>query len=69
MTETARTVIVIDSAESRFQPRAGALIRASEHILIHRAVGETFWSSPGGRVEFHEAGAEGIRHFVRQDAV
>lgn len=67
MTETARTMIVIDTAESRFQLRAGALIRSSDHILIHRAVGETFWSLPGGRVEFHEAGAETLAREIEEE--
>ncbi len=67
MAETARTMIVMDSAESRFQLRAGALIRSGSHILVHRVVGDRYWSLPGGRVEFHEAGAETLAREIEEE--
>ncbi len=67
MAETARTMIVMDSGESRFQLRAGALIRHGSHILVHRALTDSFWSLPGGRVEFHEAGAETLAREIEEE--
>ena len=68
MTQATRTMIVMDAGESRFQLRAGALIRSNGHILIHRAVGDPFWVLPGGRVEFHEAGAETLAREIQTAA-
>ncbi|KAA1180193.1 NUDIX domain-containing protein [Rhizobium tropici] len=67
MTETQRTMIVLDSGESRFQLRAGALIRSNDHILIHRTLADKLWSLPGGRVEFHEAGAETLAREIEEE--
>jgi len=67
MTENARTMLVMDAGDSRFQFRAGALIRSNGHILIHRAVGDPFWALPGGRVEFHEAGAETLAREIEEE--
>ncbi|MGG6894264.1 NUDIX hydrolase [Rhizobium sp. BR 315] len=67
MTDNARTMIVMDAGISRFQLRAGALIRSNGHLLIHRAVGDAFWSLPGGRVEFHEAGAETLAREIEEE--
>ncbi|ARM87305.1 NUDIX hydrolase domain-containing protein [Rhizobium sp. CIAT894] len=67
MDDAARTMIVLDASNSRFQLRAGALIRSHGHILIHRVVGDTFWVLPGGRVEFHEAGAETLAREIEEE--
>jgi len=67
MTEATRTMIVMDSENSRFQYRAGAMIRHGDHILIHRAVADPFWSLPGGRIEFHEAGAETLAREIEEE--
>jgi len=67
MAEIARTMIVMDSGNSRFQLRSGALIRHGDHILIHRALADTFWSLPGGRVEFHEASAETLAREIEEE--
>ncbi len=60
-------MVVMDAGESRFQLRAGGLIRTNGHILIHRAVGDPFWVLPGGRVEFHEAGAETLAREIEEE--
>jgi len=67
MTQATRTMIVMDAGESRFQLRAGALIRSNGHALIHRAVGDPFWVLPGGRIEFHEAGAETLAREIEEE--
>lgn len=67
MADNARTMIVMNAGDARFQLRAGALIRSNGHILIHRAVGDQFWVLPGGRVEFHEAGAETLAREIDEE--
>jgi 8-oxo-dGTP pyrophosphatase MutT (NUDIX family) len=67
MSEMSRTMIVMDAGTSRFQFRAGALIRCNGHILVHRAVTDPGWSLPGGRVEFHEAGAEALSREIMEE--
>lgn len=63
----ARTMIVMDAAGARFQFRVGALIRSHGHILIHRNVNDPFWALPGGRVEFHESGAEALAREINEE--
>lgn len=60
-------MIVMDAGSSRFQFRAGALIWCSGHLLLHRAVSDPCWSLPGGRVEFHEAGAETLAREIAEE--
>lgn len=67
MDASARTMIVMDVGTSRFQCRAGALIWAEGHILIHRTVGDTYWSLPGGRIELHESGAEALAREIEEE--
>jgi 8-oxo-dGTP pyrophosphatase MutT (NUDIX family) len=67
MTETARMMIMMDVGDSNFRLRAGALIRSNGHILIHRGVGDPFWVLPGGRVEFHETGAETLAREIEEE--
>lgn len=67
MTDDARRMIVIGTGHSNFRLRAGALIRSNDHILIHRVIGDTFWVLPGGRVEFHETGAETLAREIEEE--
>lgn len=60
-------MIVMDAGSSRFQFRAGALIRCNDHLLIHRAVSDPFWALPGGRVEFHEASTEALAREIEEE--
>lgn len=67
MTDEARTMIVMDAGKCRFQFRAGALIWSHGHILIQRNVTDPFWALPGGRVEFHESGAETLAREIEEE--
>jgi 8-oxo-dGTP pyrophosphatase MutT (NUDIX family) len=60
-------MIVADLAPGRFQMRAVAIIRRDGHVLIHKATHETFWSLPGGRVEFGETAAETIEREIAEE--
>jgi 8-oxo-dGTP pyrophosphatase MutT (NUDIX family) len=60
-------MIVMEAGPSRFQLRAGAIIRSNGHILIHRATHDPFWALPGGRVEFHESSSETLAREIQEE--
>lgn len=60
-------MIVLDAGVRRFQMRACALIRSHGHVLIHRAVPDTIWALPGGRVEHGEAAAETLAREMQEE--
>jgi 8-oxo-dGTP pyrophosphatase MutT (NUDIX family) len=62
-----RTMIVLDAGVRRFQMRACALIRSNGHVLIHRAVPDTIWALPGGRVEHGESAAETLSREMSEE--
>jgi len=64
---TDRTMLVLDAGVRRFQVRACALIRDRGHVLIHRAVPDTIWALPGGRVEHGEPAAEALQREIREE--
>ena len=60
-------MLSFDVPGGRFQMRAVAIIRRNDHILIHRATHEDFWSLPGGRVEFGETAAETLEREIVEE--
>ena len=60
-------MLSFDLPDGRFQMRAVAIIRRNDHILIHRATHEDFWSLPGGRVEFCETAAETLEREIVEE--
>ena len=66
--EADRTMLAFNlRPDRRFQMRAVAIIRREGHLLIHRATHETFWSLPGGRVEFGETAAEALQREIAEE--
>ncbi|MDB5587025.1 MAG: hydrolase [Devosia sp.] len=66
--EPDRTMLAFSlGPDRRFQMRAVAIIRRDGHVLIHRATHETFWSLPGGRVEFGETAAETLEREIVEE--
>jgi len=60
-------MISFDTGAHRFQLRAGAVVVADEHVLLHRLEGDTFWALPGGRVHAGEQGRDTIvREFLEE---
>lgn len=53
--------------DGRFQMRAAAIIRRDGYVLLHKATHETFWSVPGGRVEFGETAAEALEREIAEE--
>ena len=67
MAEPIRSMLSFDLSGRRFQMRAVAIIRHDDHVLLHKATHETFWSLPGGRVEFGEAAAETLEREIAEE--
>lgn len=67
MAEPVRSMLSFDLSGRRFQMRAVAIIRRNDHVLLHKATHETFWSLPGGRVEFGEAAAETLEREIAEE--
>jgi 8-oxo-dGTP pyrophosphatase MutT (NUDIX family) len=67
MPEAGRRMLAFDLPQGRFQMRAVAIIRREGHVLVHKATHESFWSLPGGRVEFGETAAETIEREIAEE--
>src|SRR5690606_33744841 len=53
--------------ERIFQMRVAGLGFCDGHLLVHRAVHETFWTLPGGRAEFGEDSAQTLRREMMEE--
>jgi 8-oxo-dGTP pyrophosphatase MutT (NUDIX family) len=51
----------------KFQMRAAAIVRRDGFLLIHNAVGESWCTLPGGRVEFSESAAETVAREIGEE--
>jgi 8-oxo-dGTP pyrophosphatase MutT (NUDIX family) len=60
-------MLTIQRDLQRFQVRAAALVRHDGWVLLHRARGDTFWTLPGGRVEFGEDSAATMIREMREE--
>ncbi len=56
-----RKLIRLNAGSQRFQMRVAGLGFRDGHVLVHRAVHETFWTFPGGRAEIGETSEETLR--------
>lgn len=60
-------MVCFDDGVDRFQMRAAGIAIEDGHVLIHRAVHETFWTLPGGRIEQGETSAETMLREMREE--
>ena len=47
-------MLVFDQGAGRFNFRVAGIATRNNHVLVHRAKHEAFWTFPGGRVEMGE---------------
>ncbi len=57
--------IAVDSF--RFNYRAAAIVVEDDHLLLHRLMGENFWSLPGGRVNAGESAESALRREFNEE--
>jgi 8-oxo-dGTP pyrophosphatase MutT (NUDIX family) len=50
-----------------FQMRIAGLAFREGHVLVHRAVHETFWTFPGGRAEMGETSQETLKREMMEE--
>jgi 8-oxo-dGTP pyrophosphatase MutT (NUDIX family) len=60
-------VITFALPGGRFTYRAVAVLVHEEHVLLHRAGRDEFWSLPGGRCELFETAATAVRRELREE--
>lgn len=60
-------MISFDTGSHHFNLRAAAVIVHGEHVLLHRADGDTFWTLPGGRIEPGEHAAQTVVRELREE--
>lgn len=60
-------MITFDSGENRFNYRVVGVAVHEDHVLLHQAEGDNFWTFPGGRAEFGEPAEETLRREMREE--
>ncbi len=63
----ARQMISIDLGGGRFNFRAAGIALRHGHVLVHRALWDTHWSLPGGRVEIGEQSAVALAREIEEE--
>lgn len=63
----AGTMISRDMAEGRFNLRAAAIILREGRVLLQRAVSDSFWALPGGRVEWGETARQTVAREIEEE--
>lgn len=62
-----RTVVRLNTGSQRFNYRIAGLGFRDGHVLVHRAVHESFWTFPGGRAEIGETSEETLKREMMEE--
>ncbi|MDG9672152.1 NUDIX hydrolase [Hahella sp. CR1] len=60
-------MLKFDVGDNRFNFRSAAVIIHQDHVLLHKAVQDNFWTLPGGRVEFFEFSSDTVVREVEEE--
>jgi 8-oxo-dGTP pyrophosphatase MutT (NUDIX family) len=61
------SMISLETSAGYFNIRTVGVAIHNEQVLIHRAVHDTWWSLPGGRVELHESSSDALVRETREE--
>lgn len=61
-------MISVDIERAHFLYRVGGVCLRDGHVLLNRAVGDDYWSLPGGRCEVLETAADALAREMREEA-
>ncbi len=62
-----RRMIAFDAGRDRFSYRVAGAAVEDGHVLLHSATHETFWTLPGGHVEFGEDSASTLAREMSEE--
>lgn len=62
-----RTMIMLDDGSIRFVFRIVGVLLYDNHVLLHRAEQDDFWSLPGGRAELLEPSRETLKREMQEE--
>jgi ADP-ribose pyrophosphatase YjhB (NUDIX family) len=62
-----RTMITFNQGNECFNFRIAGIAIDNNHILLHRAAGETFWTCPGGRAEIGETTSQTLIREIKEE--
>lgn len=62
-----RTMITFNRGDECFNFRIAGIAIDNNHILLHRAAGETFWTCPGGRAEIGETTSQTLIREIKEE--
>src|SRR5262245_12155482 len=67
MTHNGKMPISFAQESNWFNYRIAGVAINGDHVLLHRAEDEQFWTFPGGRAEFGETADETLRREMREE--
>ena len=62
-----RTMIRLKTKKQLFNFRIAGIAFKNNHVLVHRATHEQFWTFPGGRAEIGENSVETLRREMQEE--
>jgi ADP-ribose pyrophosphatase YjhB (NUDIX family) len=60
-------MISLETSAGSFNVRTVGVAIHDDQVLLHRAVHDTWWALPGGRVEMHESSADALLREMREE--
>jgi ADP-ribose pyrophosphatase YjhB (NUDIX family) len=62
-----RTMITFNQGNECFNFRVAGIVIDNNHVLLHRAAGEAFWTCPGGRAEIGETTSQTVIREIKEE--
>lgn len=60
-------MLSLETSAGYFTVRTVGVAIHNEQVLLHRAVHDTWWSLPGGRIELHESSSDALMREMREE--